>query len=125
MREIPRLERATSLPDTPALIEGVVDFRGESVPIVDLRKLLGSRWGEHTGDSRIIVRDFDGTTVGLIVDAVTEVVTIAGEDIDRTAESELVAGSRHLSGVARLGDRLIILLQVEEVAADLSGAAVA
>ena len=63
--------------------------------------------------------------MGLIVDAVTEVVTIAGEDIDRAAEGELVAGSRHLSGVARLGDRLIILLQVEEVAADLSGAAVA
>ena len=124
VREIIRLEPATSLPDTPHFVDGIINFRGESVPVIDLRKYLGLTANAHTPDSRTIVLDLEGQTTGLIVDGVTEVVTIPADAID-THEDRIVSQSNHVAGVARLHERLIILLQVEEVAASTHLAAAA
>ena len=124
VREIIRLEPAISLPDTPHFVDGMINFRGESVPVIDLRKYLGLTAAAHTADSRTIVLDLDGQTTGLIVDTVTEVVTIPANAIDEH-EDRIISQGNQLAGVARLGDRLIILLQVEEIAASTHIAAAA
>ena len=124
VREIIRLEAASHLPDSPSFVEGVIDFRGETVLVIDLRKFLGLAAPEHSADSRTIILDLADRTTGLIVDAVTEVATIGAEDIDDGRSTGVISQGSHLAGVARgVGDRMIILLQVEEIVAGIDGTA--
>ena len=107
------------MPDTPDFVEGIISFRGEVNPIIDLRKRLGPTVAEHTEDSRIIILDVDGRTVGVIVDAVTEVETIESDSIDSPDSLNVGTDKANVAGIGKVDNRLIIVLRLENVVAGL------
>jgi purine-binding chemotaxis protein CheW len=115
VHEIIRLQQITLIPGAPPCIEGVVNLRGKVIPVLDLRKRFSLVASEHTRASRIVVVEIGGQTIGLIVDGVSEVLRIPSDRIE--PPSPLVTGvdSRYLRGIAKLEDRLIVLLDLDQV----------
>jgi purine-binding chemotaxis protein CheW len=110
VREIIRMQEITRVPNAPDMIEGVINLRGRICPVMDLRKRFGLTMGDATAESRIVVVEVNGEDVGMIVDAVTEVLRVPGDRIQ--PPSNVVAGSnmRVVEGIVNLDDRLIILV---------------
>jgi len=113
VREIIRMQDLTKIPETPSYVEGVINLRGSVTPVIDLRKRLDLYVGEATNDSRILVVDVRSQNIGVIVDAVTEVLRVASDAIEPTSSIVTAADSDYLLGIAKLEDRLIILLDLE------------
>jgi len=115
VQEIKRITEITRVPHTPDYIKGVINLRGSVLPVIDLKKRLNLPQQESTEDARIIIVKVKEISVGMIVDAVSEVMTINEENIDTP---NAVAGSvaaNYLSGVGKLEDRLLILLNLETI----------
>lgn len=115
VQEIKRITDITRVPHTPDYIKGVINLRGSVLPVIDLKKRLNLPQQVVTEDTRIIIVKVDELSVGMIVDAVSEVMTINQENID---SPDVVAGSvaaSYLSGVGKLENRLLILLNLEEI----------
>lgn len=114
VREIIRMQAVTHVPETPDFVEGVINLRGRVIPVVDLRKRFGLATSEHTADSRIVV-DIAGHDIGVIVDAVTEVLRVAGSAIESASALITTEDSYYMDGIAKIGDRLLILLDLDRV----------
>ena len=115
VQEIKRITEITRVPHTPEYIKGVINLRGSVLPVLDLKRRLNLPQAESTENTRIIIVKVQEISVGMIVDAVSEVMTINQENID---SPDVVAGSvsaNYLSGVGKLEDRLLILLNLEEI----------
>lgn len=115
VREIIRMQAVTHVPETPDFVEGVINLRGRVIPVVDLRKRFGLTTSEHTSDSRIVVVDIAGHDIGVIVDAVTEVLRVAGASIESASALITTEDSYYMDGIAKIGDRLLILLDLDRV----------
>lgn len=108
----------TRVPRAPAFVEGVVNLRGKIIPVIDLRKRFGLTPIEATKATRIIITQVASQTVGLIVDAVKEVLRLDSAAISGTPD--LVATGLDASffkGVGQVGDRLILLLDLQHLLA--------
>ncbi len=114
VREVLKMLPITALPNTDMFIEGVINIRGAVIPVIDLCKRF-SLSEERTNDTRIIIVEISGEQVGLIVDAVSEVLMINGENIQPPPSRMAGGHTELLEGVARCDDRLIILLKVENL----------
>ncbi len=106
----------TRLPNTPDFVEGVINLRGEVIPIINLRKKFGL--GENTEnrkDERIIVVNIKNKNVGMVVDSVKEVLNLSDEQVEEPPT--VVGGLRRtfLEGIAKQEDRLIILIDAEKI----------
>ena len=112
VQEINRMVNVTKLPHTPDFMEGIINLRGRVIPVVDLRKRFGFRSREHQADTRIMVVDLSGQTVGLIVDAVNEVAKISGECIEPPPSS---FEAKFVQGIGKLADRLVIMLDIDRI----------
>lgn len=115
VQEIKRITDITRVPHTPEYIQGVINLRGSVLPVIDLKKRLNLPPQASTEDTRIIIVKVKEISVGMIVDAVSEVMAIGQQNID---SPEVVAGSvsaNYLSGVGKLENRLLILLNLEEI----------
>ena len=121
VREIRAWSPATPLPNAPAHVGGVLNLRGVILPVVDLSRQLG--WGKTDPDGRhvIIVVRIGDQLRGLVVDAVNDIVTIAPEDIQPVPDVGEAVSARYLQGIANLGDRLIMILDLDRL--DMGGAA--
>ena len=115
VREIIPLQEITRVPTTPEFIEGVINLRGKVIPVVDLRRRLGLPSGEENKENRIVVIDVGGQDIGTVVDAVTEVIRISTESVEMPSSPITSADSEYLMGIAKIDDRLIILLDLESV----------
>ncbi len=115
VREIIRLQDITRVPRTPEFVEGVINLRGKVIPVVDLRKRFGLPAEVESKENRIVVVDIGAQDIGVIVDAVTEVLRIATESVEPPASVITTADSEYLLGIAKLDSRLIILLDLEQV----------
>ena len=113
VREIIRMQTITYVPDAPEFVKGVINLRGRVIPVVDLRKRFGLPVTEPTPESRVLVVDIEGADIGVIVDAVTEVKRIPTASIQREASIATTEESYYLEGIAKLEDRLLILLNLE------------
>ncbi|MCC5467488.1 chemotaxis protein CheW [Pelosinus baikalensis] len=114
VQEINRLLPITKLPQTPSFMEGIINLRGRIIPVIDLRKRFQLPVTEHNDDTRIIVVEINGQTVGVTVDAVTEVVRLSAADVEDPPAS-IAVDSRYINGVGKIDDRLIILLDSNQV----------
>lgn len=127
--EIIRHQPITAVPQAPAFVEGVINLRGRIIPVVDLRDRFGMATGELTRASRIVVAEAAGTRVGLVVDGVSEVLMVPSDAIEPTPEVAAGVEAAYLRGIAKLGERLIILLALDglfgEADADALSAAAA
>lgn len=115
VHEILRFPDITRLPNTPEFIKGVINLRGNVIPVVDVRIRFGFPLGEITELTRIIVIETNGKQVGLLVDNVHQVVRIPLTSID--PPSELITGVSEdfISGIGRLKDRLIVILNMSNI----------
>lgn len=113
VQEINRMLAITQVPQSPAGVEGVINLRGRIIPIMDLRIRFGMPKGERTDESRIMVVESGGTIVGFIVDRVHEVLRISRTTVDPAPAMSSTVESRYIEGVAKLDDRLIILLDLD------------
>ncbi len=114
VREIIRMQEVTYVPDAPDFVEGVINLRGRVVTVVDLRKRFGLTVTDVTAESRVVVVDIGGEDIGVIVDAVTEVLRIAEDSVEPTSSLVTTEDSYYLQGVAKVSDRLLILLDIEK-----------
>lgn len=115
VQEIKRITEITRVPHTPEYIKGVINLRGSVLPVLDLKKRLNLPQQVSTEDARIIIVKVQEISVGMIVDEVSEVMTINQENID---SPDVVAGSvsaNYLSGVGKIENRLLILLNLETI----------
>lgn len=115
VQEIIRMLQITKVPNSPDFVDGVVNIRGRIIPVVNLRCKLGMPRKEHDKETRIVVVEVSGKTIGFIVDAVTEVLRIPSSTIE--APPELIAGvnSEFIKAVGKLEDRLLILIDLEKI----------
>lgn len=115
VREVLKMTQVTPLPQSADFIEGVINLRGEVIPVVDLRKRFELSAGERTDQTRIIIVEIEENEVGLIVDSVSEVLRIPEKNIQPPPAT--VAGTRTdlIEGVGKLDERLIIILRLEKI----------
>jgi purine-binding chemotaxis protein CheW len=117
VHEIIRLQTITRVPRAPSFVEGVINLRGKVIPVVDLRRRFGLVAAEHTRRTRIVVVEIGDQVVGMIVDGVSEVLRVPASVVE--PPSPVVAGidSEYLHGIAKLSERLVILLDLDRVLA--------
>ncbi len=115
VQEINRMVQITHVPRAAAYMEGVINLRGQLIPVIDLRTRFGMPRIEPTRMSRIIVIEALGKRIGMIVDSVSEVVHIPLANIEPTPDVITVSHAEFLGGVGKLDQRLIILLNVESI----------
>ncbi|WHX27182.1 chemotaxis protein CheW [Virgibacillus halodenitrificans] len=112
---IERITPITRVPQTVDFVKGVINLRGVVTPIIDLRIRFGLSEAEFTDHSRIIIVNMEDKEVGLIVDAANDVVDIPEETIEPAPEVIGTVDIDYIEGVAKLEERLIILLDLEKV----------
>lgn len=115
VESIIKLQPITAMPHAPGFVEGVTNLRGTVLPVVDLRKRFGLTAPEATSETRIVVAELDGTQVGMVVDAVTEVLRVPADDIEPPSPVVTTTDSSFVTGIAKVGERLIILLDLDKV----------
>ena len=115
VQEIIRMVEITHVPRAPHFMEGVINLRGQLIPIIDLRTRFGMDREGHTKNTRIIVTEIAGKRVGIIVDGVSEVLNIPVENVEEAPEMIAGVGTEYISGVGKVADRLIILLELQKV----------
>lgn len=120
VREIGRVEEITQVPNMPGFVEGVMDLRGQITTVIDLRSRFGIKEGEaRTKSSRIIVAEIQNNQMGLIVDSVQDVIRISPDVISPPpAVVSKTVDSHFLTGVCRLQDQLVMLLDLNNLFSD-------
>jgi len=113
--EIIRMQAITMVPKAPFFVEGIINLRGKVIPIVDMRKRFGLPKVEQNKDNRIMVLENSGQNVGIIVDAVTEVLRIPSESVEPPSSIIVSATSDYILGIAKHNKNMIILLDMERV----------
>jgi len=110
-----RMQPITHVPRAPEFVKGVINLRGSIVPVIDLRTRFGLAGFEETKASRIVVVETESGLMGMIVDAVTETLSLPTSAIEPPSSIVTSADSRYLRGVAKADDRLLILLDLERI----------
>jgi purine-binding chemotaxis protein CheW len=111
-----KMQSITVVPHTPAFVEGVTNLRGEVLPVIDLRKRFGLPLDQARGkDTRIVVVEIDGKKVGMVVDAVSEVLRVSDQAIEPPSPIVTTVDSAFIRGIAKVGERLIILVELARV----------
>lgn len=115
VQEINKMMQITKVPNSPAFVDGVVNLRGRIIPVINLRARLNLPRKEHDKNTRIIVVEISGRTIGFVVDEVNEVLRIPVGITE--PPPEMVAGidSSYITAVGKLEDRLLILLELEKI----------
>ena len=115
VKEVLRLGKITPIPQTLDFVEGVIDLRGEVIPIIDLRKRFDLCIGERNGEARIAIVEINGKDMGLIVDSMNEVLRLPEEQIHPPPDG--IAGARTdlIKAVGKKDERLIILLNLGKI----------
>ncbi|NOZ76311.1 MAG: chemotaxis protein CheW [Euryarchaeota archaeon] len=119
VREIIKMTEITRVPNSPEFVEGVINLRGQITTVIDLRKRLDIPPRERDEDTRIVIVDLEKTTVGMIVDSVSEVLRLPKKDIDPTPAISTDVEADYIRGVGKLKkgeqDRLLILLDLKKI----------
>jgi purine-binding chemotaxis protein CheW len=105
----------TAVPDAPVYIEGVINLRGKIIPVVDLRKRFGEKTITGSKKNRILVAEVGSKMVGLVVDSASEVLKIPPADVDPPPNVFEEGELNYVTGVAKLGNRLIILVDLTKI----------
>jgi len=115
VQEIILLGQITRVPQTPDFIKGLINLRSTVIPVVDLRLRFGLAAEESTDETRIMVVNVGGKTLGVIVDAVSEVLRVSQEQIVPPPPTVVGVGHEYLTGLVKLDNRLLILLNIDKI----------
>ena len=117
VQEIRGVDRVTQLPNTSEFIRGVIDLRGIVVPIVDMRMKFNLASADYDQFTVVIILNVIDRVVGIVVDAVADVITLADEQIRPAPELEAHGGAQFIDGLARVDEQMFILLDMERLMA--------
>lgn len=115
VQEINKMMQVTKIPNSPSFVEGVINLRGKVIPIINLRTKLQLPPKEIDKNTRIVVMEIQGKTVGFIVDAVSEVLRIPRSITEPPPPMVGSVSSEYIVAVGKLEDRLLILLDVDRI----------
>ena len=119
VREIIGYMQITAVPQTPGYVKGVINLRGQVIPVIDLRTKFGINAAEVTEETCIIVVEIDqaGRTfqTGIVVDQVKEVLNIAGKDIEDTPQFGSGVNTDFILGMGKINGAVKILLDIDKV----------
>jgi len=122
VKELMGITKITPLPQTPDFIKGVINLRGMIVPVVDLRLKFGMSAGEYNKRTSVVVAEvlFENQKIlmGIVVDAIQEVIAIAEDKISRVAYVRSKIRAEYIKGVANTEEGMIILLDVSRILND-------
>lgn len=113
--EIVGIQKITEVPDMPGFVRGVINLRGQVIPVIDVRLRFGMEAREYDDRTCTIVVMIDETQVGLIVDTVSEVRDIPEENVSAPPEIGRGRASQYIMGMAKVGDEVKILLDVQRL----------
>ena len=109
------MQEVTCIPRSPEYVTGVINLRGSIIPVIDLRKRFGLAVSEVTKASRIVVVEAGGYVIGMVVDAVAETLRVQTDSIEPPSPVVASIDSDYLRGVAKQGERLVVLLCLDKV----------
>ena len=119
IKEIIGMLPITSVPQTPDFVKGVINLRGKVIPVMDLRLRFGMPSIDYTERTCIIVVEIAGSTgtilIGIVVDAVSEVLNIKGDDIEKTPTFGTKLNTDYILGMAKMEGSVKILLDIDRV----------
>ena len=115
VREIILIAEITQIPETPHFLKGLINLRSTVIPVIDLRARFGLPEGDLSDESRIMVLQAHGKTVGIMVDAVSEVLRVKHDQISPPPPTVAGLGRDYLSGLVKLDNRLLILLDIDKI----------
>jgi purine-binding chemotaxis protein CheW len=115
VKEVIRTRRVTWLPKAPACVRGIINLRGEVIPIVDLRDRFGLKQAEQTAATRVIVVEVEERRVGIVVDSASQVARIPVDQFDDPPPVMGESTRKVITSVGRQGDTLVIMLDVNRI----------
>ena len=119
IKEIIGMMSITTVPQTPEFIKGVINLRGKVIPVIDLRLRFGMTANDYTERTCIIVVEIPGVSgtvmIGIVVDSVSEVLSIKGDEIEETPTFGTTVSTNFIKGMAKTKGGVKILLNIEEV----------
>ncbi|MBA7664464.1 hypothetical protein ES703_72525 [subsurface metagenome] len=115
VKEVIRIREITKIPKAPVFVKGIINLRGDVIPIIDLREKFGLETEEYTIMTRVIIVEVDGKAIGMVVDSVSQVIRIAQSEVE--PPPPLIGGlsTEYLRGVGKIGEKLIILLNIIKI----------
>jgi len=115
VESIIKMQEITVVPHAPQFVEGVTNLRGTVLPVIDLRKRFGLPVEESTRETRIVVTEMAGITAGMVVDGVSEVLRVLEGAIEPPSPLVMTIDSGFITGIAKVDERLVILLDLGKV----------
>lgn len=115
VKEIKEMMSVTRVPKAAHFVTGVINLRGEVIPVIDLRKKFNLKERDDNSNNRIIIVAVDDITVGLIVDTSSEVLEIRSDSIEEPPSGVGGIDQGNIYGIGKVGERLIILLDIVRI----------
>ena len=115
VREIIGLMDVTTVPQTPEYMKGVINLRGKVIPVIDLRLKFSMQEKEHTDETCVIVVEVNNTSIGIIVDSVSEVLEITRGEIEESPHFGHDIDTSYIMGLGKVKEKIVILLDIEEI----------
>ena len=114
-KEIIKMEKITIIPNAPEYVEGVINLRGNVIPIVDLKKRFVLEESDGEKNTGIIIVNVHGIDMGIIIDSISKVVSIDDENIQATPHMFSGVGHKYIRGVAKLDEKLLVILELSQL----------
>jgi purine-binding chemotaxis protein CheW len=115
VQEIRGYDQVTRIANTPSFIKGVTNLRGVIVPIVDLRVKFSQQDVEYNDNTVVIVLNLSQRVVGIVVDGVSDVLSLASDQIRPAPEFAVTLSTEYLTGLGALDERMLILVNIEKL----------
>lgn len=114
-KEIIKMEKITLIPNAPYFVEGVINLRGNIIPIIDLKKRFNLEESEGDKNTGIIIAKIEDVDMGIMIDSVSKVVSISNSDIQPPPSMLQGIGQRYIKGVGKLEDKLLVVLDLDKL----------
>lgn len=118
VEEITEYKESVSVPNTPKFVEGIINLRGEIVPIISLKKRFNIEETEISSEARVIVIGINNKKVGFIVDEASQVLRINEENIEPAPDIVVGVDKQYITGIGKIEDKMVILLDLEYILTD-------
>jgi purine-binding chemotaxis protein CheW len=115
VQEINRQSEITKVPHAPEYVRGVINLRGDVATVVDLRTILGLPRTESNRQTRNLIVHHRGESIGLLVDRISDILTLRADEIDPPPTNVDGVGGRLMSGVCTLDSEIVVLLDIDQV----------
>ncbi|ACR68645.1 chemotaxis protein CheW [Edwardsiella ictaluri] len=115
VQEIRGYDQVTRIANTPSFIKGVTNLRGVIVPIIDLRVKFSQQDVSYNDNTVVIVLNFSQRVVGIVVDGVSDVLSLSADQIRPAPEFAVTLSTEYLTGLGALGERMLILVDIEKL----------